>query len=79
MRVILPKRTSILAKALLPHLEVNVNIRSFLSLILKSIALATGVAAGVLSILGTGSANALITLLGIGLTCLALRALQKDQ
>ena len=55
------------------------NIRSFLSLILKGIALATGVAAGVLSILGTGSANALITLLGIGLTCLALRALQKDQ
>ena len=50
-----------------------------MSLILKGIALAMGVAAAVISILGTGSPNTLITLLGIGLFCLALWALQKAQ
>ena len=48
-------------------------------LILKGIALAMGVAAVVLSILGTGSPNTLITVLGLGLFCLALWALQKGQ
>jgi hypothetical protein len=47
------------------------------SLILKGIALAMGVAAAVLSILGTGSVNMLATILGLGLFCLALWALQK--
>ena len=50
-----------------------------MSLVLKGIALTMGVAAAVISILGTGSPNTLITLLGIGLFCLALWALQKDQ
>ncbi len=50
-----------------------------MSLVLKGIALAMGVAATVISILGTGSPNTLITLLGIGLFCLALWALQKGQ
>jgi hypothetical protein len=48
------------------------------SLILKGVALAMGVAAVVLSILGT-SPSTLITLLGIGLFCLAAWALQKGQ
>jgi len=50
-----------------------------MSLVLKGIALAMGVAAAVISILGTGSPNTLITLLGIGLFCLGLWALQKGQ
>ncbi len=50
-----------------------------MSLILKGIALAMGVAAAVISILGTGSPNTLITRLGIGLFCLAIWALQKGQ
>jgi hypothetical protein len=50
-----------------------------LPLVLKAIALAMGVAAVVLSILGTASPNTLITLLGIGLFCLGLWALQKGQ
>jgi len=50
-----------------------------MSLILKGLALAMGVAAAVISILGTGSPNTLITLLGIGLFCLAIWALQKGQ
>jgi hypothetical protein len=50
-----------------------------LSIILKGLALAMGVAAVVLSILGSSSPNALITVLGIGLFCLALWALQKGQ
>jgi hypothetical protein len=50
-----------------------------MSLVLKGIALAMGVAAAVISILGTGSPNSLITLLGIGLFCLAIWALQKGQ
>lgn len=49
------------------------------SLILKGIALAMGVAAVVLSILGTASAGTLITMLGIGLFCLGLWALQRGQ
>ena len=55
------------------------NDQPIVPLILKGVALAMGVAAVVLSILGTGSANTLITLLGIGLFCLALWALQKGQ
>lgn len=50
-----------------------------MSLVLKGIALAMGVAAAVVSILGTGSPNTLITLLGIGLFCLTIWALQKGQ
>ncbi len=50
-----------------------------MSLALKGIALATGVAAAVISILGTGSPNTLITLLAIGLFCLAIGALQKGE
>lgn len=55
------------------------NNQPIVPLILKGIALAMGVAAVVLNILGTGSASTLITLLGIGLFCLALWALQKGQ
>lgn len=50
-----------------------------MSLVLKGIALAMGVAAVVLGILGTGSTTTLATALGIGLFCLALWALQKGQ
>ena len=48
-------------------------------LILKGFALAMGVAAVVLSILGTASPNTLVTLLGFGLFSLAVWALQKGQ
>lgn len=48
-------------------------------LILKGFALAMGVAAVVLSILGTSDPNTLVTLLGFGLFSLALWALQKSQ
>jgi hypothetical protein len=48
-------------------------------LILKGFALAMGVAAVVLSILGTASRDTLITLLGLGLLSLAAWALQKGQ
>jgi hypothetical protein len=47
------------------------------SLILKGLALAMGVAAVVLSILGTATAATLVTLLGVGIFSLALWALQK--
>ena len=50
-----------------------------MSLVLKGIALAMGAAAAVISILGTGSPNALVTLLGIGLFCLAIWALRQGQ
>jgi hypothetical protein len=59
--------------------EVLVKNQQVFSLILKGIALAMGIAVVVLSILGTASANTLITLLGIGLFCLGLWALQKGQ
>jgi hypothetical protein len=48
-------------------------------LILKGVALAMGVAVVVLGILGSASAGTLLTLLGVGLFCLALWALQKGQ
>jgi hypothetical protein len=67
-------------RALTHHIrEVNVSNQPIVPLILKGVALAMGVAAVVLSILGTGSPNTLVTLLGIGLFCLALWALQKGQ
>jgi hypothetical protein len=47
------------------------------SLILKGLALAMGVAAVVLSILGTATPATLVTLLGVGIFSLALWALQK--
>jgi hypothetical protein len=50
-----------------------------MSLVLKGIALAMGAAAAVISILGTGSPNTLITLLAIGLLCLAIWALKKGE
>jgi hypothetical protein len=49
-----------------------------MQLILKGLALAMGVAAVVLSILNTASPQTLITLLGIGLFCLAAAALQNS-
>ncbi len=47
------------------------------SIIFKALALAMGVAAVVLSILGTATPQTLVTLLGIGLFSLSLWALQK--
>lgn len=55
------------------------NTQATIALILKGIALAMGVAAVVLGILGTSSTETLVTLLGIGLFCLALWALQRGQ
>jgi hypothetical protein len=46
--------------------------QSVVQLVLKAVALAMGVVVVVLSLLGTASVNTLVTLLGIGLFCLAL-------
>ena len=58
-------------------LEVKVSRQPIMSLVLKGIALAMGAATVVMGILRTGSPATLITLLGIGLFCLALWALQR--
>ena len=50
-----------------------------LPLVLKGIALAMGVAVVVLGILGTSTAASLISMLGIGLFCLAFWALQTTK
>lgn len=55
------------------------NSQSIISLILKGIALAMGVAAVVLSILGSATVESLITLLGIGLFSLALWSFQRAE
>ena len=55
------------------------NSQSIISLILKGIALAMGVAAVVLSILGSATVESLITLLGIGLFSLALWSFQRSE
>jgi len=46
---------------------------------MKTIALAMGVAVVVLGILGISNAASLISLLGVGLFCLAFWALQMDK
>ena len=50
--------------------------QSIMSLVLKGVALAMGVAVVVLGFLGS-PASTLITLLGIGLFCIAVWAFQK--
>jgi hypothetical protein len=51
--------------------------KRFFSLALKGIALAMGVAVIVLNTLGTLTSETAITLLSLGLTALAIAALQK--
>lgn len=53
--------------------------RSIINLILQGVALAMGVAAVVLSVLGTTDDSSLITLLGIGLFAIALDALNRGR
>jgi hypothetical protein len=53
-----------------------VNSQPIIPLVLKAVALAMGVAVVVLSVLGTANGGTSTTLLGIGLFCLALWALQ---
>ena len=52
--------------------------KNIVSIALKGIAVAMGVAVIVLNILGTLNANTAVTLLGIGLAALAIAALQKE-
>ena len=52
-------------------------INAIIDLVLKAVSLAMGVAVVVLGILGTAEINTLITLLGIGLFCLGLSALDQ--
>ncbi len=54
------------------------NAKSLVSLILKGVATAMGVAVVVLSILGSAAVGTLVTLLGIGLFSLSIWSLQKD-
>lgn len=55
------------------------NTSNIMSLVLKAVALAMGVAVVVLGILGVVGAETSIMLLGIGLFALALEALQQDR
>jgi hypothetical protein len=55
------------------------NSQSIISLILRGIAIAMGVAAVVLGILGSTTVESLVTLLGIGLFALAIWSLQQDR
>ena len=52
------------------------SVSEFINFVFKAMALAMSVAAIVLSILGTAVPTALITLLAIGLFCLAIATLQ---
>jgi hypothetical protein len=52
--------------------------KNIVSIALKGIAVAMGVAVIVLNILGTLNANTAVNLLGIGLAALAIAALQKE-
>ena len=60
-------------------MEVDVNSQPIVPLVLKAVALAMGVVVVVLSILGTATGGTSTTLLGIGLFCLALWALQGEK
>jgi hypothetical protein len=51
--------------------------KNIISLVLKGVAVAMGVAVLVLNILGTLSTDTAVTLLGLGLTALGIEALQK--
>ena len=53
--------------------------KNIVSLALKGIALAMGVAVVVLNILGSMTADTAFSLLGIGLCALAIAALQKEE
>ena len=55
------------------------DIQSIISLILRAVALAMGVAAVVMGILGSATAESLLTLLGIGLFSLALWSFQRSE
>ena len=52
-------------------------ISAIIDLVLRAVGLAMGVAVVVLGILGVAEASTMITLLGIGLFCLGLSALDK--
>ena len=52
-------------------------ISAIIDLVLRAVGLAMGVAVVVMSILSTAETNTLITLLGIGLFCLGLSALDQ--
>jgi hypothetical protein len=53
--------------------------RKIVQLVLKAVALAMGVASVVINLLGVAPAQTMITLLGIGLFCLALAALDQEE
>jgi hypothetical protein len=52
--------------------------KDLLDTIFKAVALAMGVAVITLNILGSLTVDTAVTLLGIGLTCLAIASLQKN-
>ena len=54
-------------------------VQPIVNLVLKAIALAMAVASIVVSILGSATAETVITLLGIGLFALAVAALQQNK
>jgi len=54
------------------------SVSEFINFVFKAVAMAMGAAAIVLGVLGTATPSALITLLAIGLFCLAIASLQSQ-
>lgn len=53
--------------------------QQIIQLVLKAVALAMGVASVVIGLLGAAPAETIVILLGIGLFCLALAALDQEE
>ncbi len=54
------------------------SVSEFIKFVFKAVAMGMGAAAIVLGVLGTATPSALITLLAIGLFCLAIASLQSQ-
>ncbi len=54
------------------------SVSEFINFVFKAVAMGMGAAAIVLGVLGTATPSALITLLAIGLFCLAIASLQSQ-
>lgn len=55
----------------------NKSIRDIVSVVLKAVALAMGIAVVVLSVMGTMETQTSVTMLGIGLACAGAAMLEK--
>jgi hypothetical protein len=71
-------RAYILGENVLEAYRMNNRITKIVELVFKAVALAMGVAVVVMNILGVMDAKGQVLLLGIGLFCLAITALDKE-